>query len=101
MVKLDSLNFHIQIKKRSVLILTRSSIFKLLNKVTVAPITSTILEIPSKVNLTIDEDMSKDCVINLDNMQTVDKAQISGYITTLNFIKLKQVANAIRFALDL
>ena len=88
-------------KKRPVLILTRSSIIKLLSKVTVAPITSTILGIPSEVNLTIDDGMNKNCVINLDNIQTVDKSQIGGYITTLNFSKLKQVTNAIRFALDL
>jgi mRNA interferase MazF len=72
-----------------------------LNKVTVAPIISTILGIPSEVNLSIDDGMIKDCIVYLDNIQTVHKSQIGGYITTLNSAKLKQVSYAIRFALNL
>ena len=88
-------------KRRPVLILTRTSIIKVLNKVTVAPVTSTILGIPTEVYLTIEDGMKKDCVINFDNIQTVDKRQIGGYITSLNHIRLKQVSKAIRFALEL
>ena len=39
-------------KRRPVLLLTRDSALELLGEVTVAPITSTIREIPSEVQLT-------------------------------------------------
>ncbi len=39
-------------KKRPVLILTRDSIIKYLGEVTVAPVTSTVRDIPSEVLLT-------------------------------------------------
>ena len=88
-------------KKRLVVILTRDSILEYLGEVTVAPITSTIRNIPSEVFLTKEDGMKKDCVINVDHIQTVSKGKIGSLITTLSFDKLKQVKKAIYFALDL
>jgi len=42
-------------KKRPVLILTRDSVLKYLGEVTIAPITSTVRDIPSEVFLSKDE----------------------------------------------
>ncbi|HVN24981.1 MAG TPA: type II toxin-antitoxin system PemK/MazF family toxin [Syntrophorhabdales bacterium] len=44
--------------------------------------------------------MPKDCVINLDHIQTVSKDSIGALITKLSKEKLLQVRNALRFALD-
>jgi len=88
-------------KKRPVVILTRTSVIKVLNKVTVAPITSTILGIPSELKLSIEDGMIKDCVINLDNIQTVNKSSIDGYIAMLSREKLEYLSKAIKFALDI
>ena len=63
-------------KKRPVLILTRNSILDYLGEVTVAPITSTIRDIPSEVLLSTEDSMKQDCVVNLDHIQTVDKAKL-------------------------
>lgn len=88
-------------KKRPVLIITRDSVLEYLNEVTIAPITSTIRDIPSEVLLTSDDGIRKDCVINCDHIQTVSKDKIGSLITTLSKDKLAQVSKAIWFALNL
>ena len=70
-------------KKRPVLILTRNSILDVLGEVTIAPITSTIRRIPSEVILTPEDGLPKVCAINLDHVQTVSKAKVGSFITTL------------------
>jgi mRNA interferase MazF len=88
-------------KKRPVLILTRDSILDYLGEVTVAPVTSTIRNIPSEVFLSQDEGMKRDCVVNLDHIQTVSKKKIGTRLISLSTNKMKSVSEAIRFALDL
>ena len=88
-------------KKRPVLILTRDSTITYLREITVAPITSTIREIPSEVFLSRDDGMARDCAINCDHIQTVAKAKIGTILTTLSEQKMKLVRDAINFALNL
>ncbi len=88
-------------KRRPVLILTRDSVLEYLGEVSLAPITSTIRDIPSEVFLTKQDGMPKDCAINFDHIQTVSKGKIGSLITTLSTDKLGQVREAIQFALDL
>jgi mRNA interferase MazF len=86
-------------KRRPVLILTRDSAIAVLNSVTVAPITSTIRSIPTEVLLTADDGLPDTCAANLDNIQTVPKANISAPITHLSVSKMKAAAGAMGFAL--
>ncbi len=72
-----------------------------LGEVTVAPITSTIRDIPSEVLLTKNDGMKKNCAINCDHIQTVTKNKIGSTITTLTQDKIKQLSKAIWFTLDL
>lgn len=88
-------------KKRPVLILTRNSSLDYLGEVTVAPITTTVRDIPSEVCLSKQDGMVKDCAINLDHIQTVSKGKIGSLITTLSPDKLEKVRAAIQFAMDL
>ena len=88
-------------KKRPVLILTRDSIIEYLGEVTVAPITSTVRDIPSEVFLSKKDGMTKDCAVNFDHIQTVSKGKIGSRLMTLSRNKLGQVRDAIQFALDL
>jgi mRNA interferase MazF len=88
-------------KKRPVVIVTRDSVLAYLGEVTVAPITSTIRDIPSEVLLTREDGMPKNCAINCDHIQTVSKNKIGSAIATLTEDKLKQLSKAIWFALDL
>jgi len=88
-------------KNRPVLILTRDSVLEYLGEVTVAPITSTVRDIPSEVFLSKQDGMTRDCAINFDHIQTVSKGKISSLITELSADKLEKVCKAIQFALDL
>ena len=86
-------------KNRPVVILTRNSALEFLGEVTVAPITSTIRDIPSEVLLTKEDGMPKDCAVNLDHVQTVSKGKIGPLITTLSSIRMSELRSALLFAL--
>ena len=88
-------------KKRPVLVLTRDSVLEYLGEVTVAPITSTVRDIPSEVFLSKQDGITKGCAINFDHIQTVPKGKIGSLITALSKDKLEQVHEAIQFAVDL
>lgn len=88
-------------KNRPVLILTRSSVLEYLGEVTIAPITTTIRDIPSEVFLSTMDGMPQDCVVNCDHLQTVSKGKLGSLITTLPRAKMLEVGQAIRFALDI
>jgi len=88
-------------KKRPVLILTRDSILEYLSEVTVAPITTTIRQIPSEVFLSKADGMPRDCAINFDHIQTVSKGKIGTLITTISSRQSRLVREAIVFALNL
>jgi mRNA interferase MazF len=86
-------------KNRPMVILTRDSALELLGEVTVAPITSTIRDIPTEVLLTKEDGMPRDCALNLDHIQTVSKGKIGPLITTLSSIKMLELRSALLFAL--
>ena len=86
-------------KKRPVLILTRDSALEFLGEVTVAPITSTIRDIPTEVLLTNADGMPRDCAVNLDHLQTVSKGKIGSLITTLSAGRMQQMRSGLLFAL--
>ena len=88
-------------KKRPVLILTRDSVLGYLGEVTVAPVTSTVRDIPSEIFLSKQDGMPKNCAVNFDHIQTVSKDKIGSLLTTLSTDKLEQVRDAILFAMDL
>jgi mRNA interferase MazF len=88
-------------KRRPVLILSRNSVLEYLNEITIAPITSTIRDIPSEVLLSNADGMPRDCAVNCDHLQTVSKGKIGALITSLPQTKMVAVGQAIRFALDI
>jgi len=88
-------------KKRPVLILTRDSALEYLGEVTIAPITTTIRNIPSEVFLSSADGMLRDCAVNCDHLQTVSKGKIGSLITSLTPKKITTVGRAICFALDI
>jgi mRNA interferase MazF len=91
--------FHKPDKRRPVVILTRDSALEFLGEVTIAPITSTIRDIPSEVILSNEDGMKNDCAINLDHIQTVSKTKIGSLITKLSSNKMNELQVALTFAL--
>ncbi|MDX2494699.1 MAG: type II toxin-antitoxin system PemK/MazF family toxin [Desulfuromusa sp.] len=88
-------------KKRPVLILTRNSILEYLGEVTIAPITTTVRDIPSEVFLSKTDGMPRECAVNCDHLQSVSKGKIGTIITDLSPAKLREVGQAIQFSLDI
>ena len=86
-------------KRRPVLVLTRDSIIDLLGELTVAPLTTTIRGIPSEVPLGKIDGIARECAVNLDHLQTVQKARLDGLISTLGAPRLEEVRAALLFAL--
>jgi mRNA interferase MazF len=86
-------------KNRPVVILTRDSALDFLGEVTVAPITSTIRDIPTEVLLTKEDGMPRDCAVNLDHIQTLSRAKIGPFITTLSPTRMSELRAALLFAL--
>jgi len=94
-------NFKTPDKKRPAVILSRTSVIEYLGEVTIAPITTTIREIPSEVFLSKADCMPRDCAINCDHIQTVAKGKVGALITTLSPAKLEELRRAVSFALEL
>jgi mRNA interferase MazF len=86
-------------KRRPVLILTRISAIPFLSSVTVAPITKTVRSIPTEVELNQADGLFTNCAVNLDNIQTVQKAKIGTFITHLSSQRMSAVRTAVEFAL--
>lgn len=86
-------------KKRPILIVTRDSVISYLGEITIAPLTSTVRNIPSDVFLSKHDGMLRDCAVNCDHLQTVSKSRIGTLITTLPRESMVRVGRAIRFAL--
>ncbi len=86
-------------KRRPVLIMTRSSAISYLSGITVAPITTTIRDIPTQVVLSEKDGLYQPCAVNADSLQTVQKEKFGPYITHLSPERLVAVRQAIEFAL--
>lgn len=89
-------------KRRPVLILTRDTILPYLTSITVAPLTTTIRDIPSQVLLTPNEDgVTQECVVNLDQIQTVERSTLGDFVVQLSPQRMQEIAQAVVFALGL
>ncbi len=80
-------------------VLTRESAIGYLSAVTVAPITSTIRDVPSEVLLTEADGMKRACAVNLHNLVTVSKARLGRRVATLSSERLSAICGALGFAL--
>ena len=85
-------------KVRPALVITRDSALGYLNRVTVAPITSSIRGVPSEVRLGVDDGMTRDCVVNLHHLATISRHRL-GRLASLSDERMRSVCRAIGFAL--
>jgi len=86
-------------KQRPVLVLTRSSALRFLNRVTVAPITTTVRDIPTEVVLDERDGMRARCAVSLDNVMTVARQGLGRRLSGLGPERMAQVCRALEFAL--
>jgi mRNA interferase MazF len=65
----------------------------------VAPITSTIRGAPSEVPVGINEGLRQPSAVNLDHVQTVERAALEGYVGHLGADKMRDVCRALAIAM--
>lgn len=85
-------------KRRPVVILTRQEVIPLLPTVMVAPVTSRVRGAPSEVLVGVDEGLKHDSAVNLDHVQTVEKARLRKFVGTLTPHRMRQVCRALAVA---
>jgi len=87
--------------RRPVILLSRNAAYTVRTSVTVAPLTTTIRNIPVEVRLGPRHGVPRECVVNLDEVQTIPKDRLLRVLTALSPQTLTQVDQALRFALGL
>jgi mRNA interferase MazF len=80
---------------RPYLVLTRDQAIPSLNKLIVAPATRTIRNIPTEVELSREDGMGVECVLNLDNTTLILKALLIEHMTTLRGERMSEVCRAL------
>ena len=85
-------------KPRPVLILTRQSAIAFMRTVIVAPITSTIRDIPSEVLVGVEEGLKAPSAVKLDNVQAVERSQLHTFVGGLSKDKMRAVCRALAVA---
>lgn len=85
-------------KRRPVLVLSRQEVIPLLHTVMVAPITSTRRGAPSEVAVGPGEGLKHDSAVNLDHVQTVERARLVSYVGSLDDGQMRLVCRALAVA---
>jgi mRNA interferase MazF len=85
-------------KTRPVVVLSRPDVIGLLHTVMVAPITSTLRGAPSEVPVGVAEGLKHTSAVNLDHVQTVEKARLTGHVGSLTPEKMRAVCRALAIA---
>lgn len=83
------------------MLLSRDAAYGVRAAITVAPVTRTIRNIPVEVSLDRRDGLPARCVANLDDITTLPKVLIKQRMTVLSAEKIRQIDEAIRFALNL
>ena len=85
-------------RRRPVLVLTREVMANRLHTVTVAPVTSTIRGMPTEVRVGVAQGLKHECVVNLDHVQTVPRADLQQWIGRLGPERMFEVCGALNAA---
>jgi len=84
------------------LLLARDEAYQLLSWVVVAPLTTTLRDIPSAVLLDPESDgVDKTCAVSLDNLTAIPITWLGDRMTILRPDVMLEVDRAIRFAIDM
>ena len=84
-------------KLRPVVVLTRPSAIAYLATVTVAPVTSTVRDVPSELVLTEEDGMKNKCAVNLHNLQTVSQDRLGKRLAHLSSTRMDEICSRIQF----
>jgi mRNA interferase MazF len=86
--------------RRPFLVMTRTAAIPVLHSVLAAPITRTVRNIPSEVQLGPGDGMPTECAASFDNLRVVAKAYLVERQCALDPLRLAEACEAIRAATD-
>jgi mRNA interferase MazF len=87
-------------KRRPVLVVSRNEVIEVVNNVIVAPVTSTIRDIPTCIPVGADEGIDHDSVATFDNLAAVPKSVLTTRLGQLNFNGRNQICEALAAIAD-
>ncbi len=87
-------------KRRPVLIVTRSDAVPVLTWIIVAPVTRTIREIPTEVQLGASHGLPDECVASFDNLQPIRRSFLTERAGELQIEELDEICRALRALSD-
>jgi mRNA interferase MazF len=79
-------------------VLSREEVIGLLRTVMVAPVTSAVHGAPSEVLVGVEHDLKGPSAVNLDHVQTVDKARLEHWVGRLSPASMRLVCRALAVA---
>jgi mRNA interferase MazF len=82
-------------KRRPVLVVSRDEVIPVLNNVVVAPVTSTLRDIPTCVRVGPDEGIDHDSVATFDNLAAVPKSVLTTRLGQLGSAGRRQICDAL------
>ncbi len=85
-------------KRRPVVVIGRSDAIAAMRTALVAPITSTIRDLPSQVRLGEEHGLKGPCTVTLDHVQTVEQDALVRYVTTLGPDVMAAICRALSVA---
>lgn len=83
------------------MLVSRDIAYAVRSSVTVAEVSTIIRAIRSEVSLGRRDGMPRPCVVNTDNLVTIEKTLLESHIASLTATKLEQLDDALRFSLGL
>jgi mRNA interferase MazF len=88
-------------KRRPVVVVSRDDVQGKRAQTTVAVITTRVRQIPTEVTLDARDGVDRTCVVNCDYLETIEKTRLERRIARLSELKLENLRDALRFALQL
>lgn len=87
-------------KRRPVLVVSRDEVIQVVNNVIVAPVTSTIRDIPTCIPVGAAEGIDHDSVATFDNLAAVPKSVLTTRLGQLNINGRQQICEALAAVAD-
>lgn len=87
-------------KRRPVLVISRDEVIPVLNNVVVAPVTSTIRDIPTCIHVGPEEGIDHDGVASFDNLAAVPKSVLTKRLGALGIGGRRRICEALHAVAD-
>lgn len=86
-------------KRRPVVVLTRDPLGRLLHSVIIGPVTSTVRDLSTEVAVGPEDGLRLASVVNLDNLQLVDRRRLVRRVGRVRPATLRQICDAAAVAI--